>query len=422
MRIPLAVSIKSRDGTLDKGPKLVNVYTETKNYRTKAFSRPGVSTITSSLAGFGNGLFNDDDELLGVNNSTLFRHASTSASSYASSFEFAQTYSTWTAPIPFYLNDEFYHQNTDAVSYGSGSTSIVYVKRPSISSGSWAVAASISTFGATVTLGTQAQARVLDGYVYTIGTNSPFRIVLRYSSTGAVWESMNFPAAMDTPFPGTADWYSNVVFGDELWLFTSTRYAYSATPRVSASWSTGTMTGLPANYTKQAVAVINSTFFMSGGVIVSTSTYANHVYHSSTGIAWTVLTSNGGFPARSDHSFEAWEGNLVIAGGKMTSPDGSIWESNNGSDWTASVTTLPVYGGVKSFVGPDAPILYGMTSTGTSSTIHTYSVEGGAGGFSTIPVSTIANPENTPVNFQRYLSAQLRYVFIKSTVSSYIYS
>lgn len=71
MRLPLVAPIMSRDGTLTKGSKLVNMYMESENGRVENYSRPGISTTASSISGVGAGLYNDGTSLFTMNNSVL---------------------------------------------------------------------------------------------------------------------------------------------------------------------------------------------------------------------------------------------------------------------------------------------------------------------------------------------------------------
>lgn len=56
MRIPLQFEMESRDGTLAKDQKLVNVYQSRELGRLMTRTRPGISTVVTSLSGAGQGL------------------------------------------------------------------------------------------------------------------------------------------------------------------------------------------------------------------------------------------------------------------------------------------------------------------------------------------------------------------------------
>ena len=86
MRINLATSLASRDGTLTKDAQIKNAFIEGDQNESAIFRRPGISTASVTVSGNGQG---------GIADTLIFIVNGDTMKSYNSTFTLQATYTLW---------------------------------------------------------------------------------------------------------------------------------------------------------------------------------------------------------------------------------------------------------------------------------------------------------------------------------------
>jgi len=375
----------SRDGTLDKGSKLVNVYTEATGGRIDVYSRPGISTAANTLVGFGNGIFNDGNDLYTAVGGTL---GLVQRGLGVNSFVTTTPQTNWRLGHVLYLGGYFYLLPSDATE-GSVPDYSVYRSAQLGASASWALMTS------TLATPAFAQARVYNGVMYGVRAGVGVG-QLEYSANGSTWTTTTVPALTTAAIRDIA------VYKNELWAWGTSSFYHSATPQIVSSWASGNTTGLRSQYGFR-VAVLDDDVYMIGGITTSPVSFFNSVYKSSNGSTWALHVSNAAFPPTYSAGVGSYKGSLFIGGGNVsTAGSGSVWTSVNGSTWVA--TTANVYQASTEALGFsfDEQNIAGINALTSSVTVSTGQINHWSefvAIYSQSTISSIANPNNVPVDY-----------------------
>ena len=410
MRLPLVVPIMSRDGTLNKDSKLVNVYTEAGGGRAKVFSRPGISTAVNSLVGYGNGIFNgipnatstiQFNSAFSVVDGTLGKITSDGFAS-GSDYNLGNVFPLGNVTSGFIV----YYNNSW---YLTPRASIVY-KSASIDNVNW----SLHKSTAAVTFDTFSHVVVSNGSVY--GIYGPLALgpyVIWKTSDLSTWVSTDIYDAVSSAFnQRTIDAVTEAagtvyIFQDQ---DTVPRMAYSATPDVSSSWVALSTSGIPLGAGAQ-YGTLNSNLYRVGGQQSGPVTVASVYKSAGLGTAassWSLLTASPGFQPRINACVLAWKGYLVVSGGLVTTApitfNRELWMSSNGTSWVSSeVTNISTMNKYKSGFASDEVnrlVLYHLsTGPSTSTSTNIIVLSSLTQKFSQTTISTISNPNNVQIDF-----------------------
>jgi len=415
MRLPLAVPIMSRDGTLDKGSKLVNVYTENKGGRTMVYSRPGISTAANTLAGYGNGIFGPIGLSTATQTSTATQGADANVLYTFVDGTFARTYATggistlnsvgmntftpvFTTGQPFFFKGEYYiHQFSTFAKRASlddpdTGWNVVTTSAPMVLSGNGPYKAPFEYNG---------NMYLWKPYGETGGGTDPY---MTQSADGTTWSTIEMSSAI-TFFSGTSvDFYNIVVtkFAPQTvwWINTKEGYftwnstgIFPPTIATSSRWHQLAQID-PAISTaatgKEQIVTDSVNFYMA----LENSTYSIPVPYGITSTAqsyqssWTVLNSNTGFGSTSTQALGYYRGKFVLATGNSSH---SIWISEDFVNWTRASANISTT--VSSYFTDAADAMLAQ-----STSVYHFSNYEPAYSSSQATIGSINNPNNVPID------------------------
>lgn len=308
MRLPLAVNLTSRDGTLTKDGLLTNAYVDLKSKeQALVVRRPGLQSIVDLGSGVGQGITsfvdaNDNEQLFAVQNSAVYSGAA------------------------YTMNTTF-----------SAATN------PEISSASAADGARFS-FG---------------GYLWMAGSASNMAVTgdkIWYSSNyGATWTLVKNLAWGAATYRGSQ---TPVVVNRTVWLFggrdgSGTRLAEAWYSNNGIDWTLGTAAAGFGACKWPRVVYLAGTFYFLGGQTGDNSafnTWTNSIYSSADGINWSLVTTTPSWGGTTDGTRREGYG-VCIAQGKMwvvagytrsgstTTYLNDVWYSTDGSSWTQATAS-----------------------------------------------------------------------------------
>ena len=411
MRLPLGAPIFSRDGTLDKGAKLVNVYVESKGERGFVVTRPGISTADASIVGVGHGIFSGAAGLTTAQfpnslSTAYFANGSVFGTLYIgsvaelNSLVAGSQVTTGLVGLPFYLGSTYYLAShavgvTSASGWGqvwSASTftsSFSQYQWTLFSTGLGAASTDPSIGGGAYTIAHQHT----DGRIYLASRLGTSQNELAFSANASTWTQFALPGG------GVSDGNMGAFLSvsSTLYLFTSranTVY-YSATPSVSSSWDVSSYTtGLTSNFVPSGSAfnTADSTWFIFGN-----GDNGGEIYRSVAGASsWASVTT-----LASSLALVTGAAGLYAGVGYIVEPTGKIVSSTDMSTWAAeAVSTKSTNDRTYSFFVSSAPApIVSQVSTGFNAAGSTYLVSTGTN--STFAVSTqgtLSNPNNAQVD------------------------
>ena len=399
MRLPLVVPIMSRDGTLTKGSKLVNVYTEGAGGRPMVFSRPGISTAVNSLVGYGNGVYNNGDIAYSIVDNNFQQIAAGKA---VCSFTTTETASTFTKPIVWYFKNKYWMVDGD-----TNSTDVY--SRDHLSTGAWTLTS--SALGLAGSPGAPCYAvQVFNGKVYhTCGSTNIF---IRFSDDGYTWSTYTVSQAIAQSTPSTGSRWDSIYEADGTLYFhmgngtNSTFTVSTKSPEFVSSWGTFFVINSGGKKTDgQSWAYLNGFHYMVAGR-TSSLVYSQSVHRGTNGISYGY-TATTNFVGRSSFALVAHNDLLWMLGGHVSSgvKDGRMYTSPDGLLWidSSSCTTLPLtYLGGYAVAGEAEGIIasYGVSSTTINPIVQIYDTPAFVNASWNIStVSTFTNPNNVPMDF-----------------------
>jgi len=410
-RLPLAVPIMSRDGTLDKGAKLVNVYAEAKGPRAKVYSRPGISTAANTIVGFGQGLYTgwpDATSTIQLSRVAAFVGSSTSVITSTLSTPVVGTTTAilvsgmrYSLPPIYYGSNWFSINHIDAV---AGSTNQIHRKN-SLSTAAWSLVTS------TLPAAGYAQALVYNNKLYGL-PDVVSQDDVGYTTDASTWATAvtNITSwAASSHFP--AD-HCYVEHQGTLYAISPTSIqstapvvmmAYTTSPETSwALQSSGTFN--VSALTNGRYVVMNDEFY---AFLWHGTTSTNRVYKASspTG-AWSLLTST--FPvslATEGTGFLVADGYIYAVGGGDA---GSMYRSGDGITWHLATTSSFAFtstnflGWAGTGEGGDTyatvSIIWPTGSPQLGYIYNTSSITGGDTTYNQSTIATISNPNSVPVD------------------------
>jgi len=396
MRLPLAVPIMSRDGTLDKDSKLVNVYTENKGGRPMVYSRPGISTAANTLAGYGNGIFggvglSSATQPTDINTGYVFTGNTFSkiqddgnlSSGAFSAFQLLSAgISTGSASMPFFFNGDYY-----VIGY-FGNTGKVY-KRNSIGSSTeqWELYSdTLSSY-----VNPYQVAYEHNGYMFIVSPSNGAVHSMAFSANASTW----------TEFSTLPDDIIGAFVSDNsggLYMYTGYGNAfYSATPTISSSWVTSSwsngITGTGIN-TMNGSAKIGSVHYLIGSTH-NAGAVTTYIFESLNASTWTSSAiTNLGATTTVGHAGH-YRGKFIV-----TDHAGQVYLSADTTNWALAADTQPSTGFLKRLNGyfnDDAQAMFIPQQLNDSQTsLYTFSSFSAA--YTQTEVSTLSNPNNVPID------------------------
>lgn len=377
MRLPINHSIESRDGTLDKDAKMVNVYKDVKLGRIAMATRPGISTRTSNLAGFGAGLGGQTTTL--VFTSTIFGVLSETSTS--------QSWASTLNPI-----------STNAQLVGRGNNG--YVLYPSISTLAIWYIDNLST-------GTWQLLQANAASTSPLTTTSPHLIGYTFNNTTviATGVTISWMTSHDltTWSQGLTDWNTipplqdqnpplgAVVHNNELYFYGYTRSFHTSTPGVSSSWVTTALTGALGGDVRGFIAVhLGSDVYAINGSSSSTTSYRYpQIWKSVDGSSFAVHQSSAPWGTTTPANVLNYNNSLFAM--RSNNADGVIWSSVDASTWVSTTYTTTV---IVSTTRWGVNVSSGISGVTVN---NVYSFQQNVTNSTTVPlyvstVSTISNP------------------------------
>lgn len=411
MRLPLAVPIKSRDGTLDKGSKLVNVYTESAAGRAYVFSRPGISSASNSLVGYGNGIFGPA-RLSSVNASTRLADVNTVYTLVGETF--AKTFQTnnitgfgsvevssiGPGALPFYFKNQYLLQ--------TGST--IATRNTPVSTEKWTVctsSAAIQTF-----LNNRVYARAFEyrgtmhlwkPYGETGGGDDPW---MAWNSTANCnnWSSINTSQAFIFYSGTQQDFYTIVPAGDWVfWMHLPTGHVVRNSTSIT-TFTTATSSNWITSYsptpsfssfaTGREHVVTDGSYFY---VAVDNSSFSVPVPYGTTSgtwmSTWAVRNANCGFGDTSSSALGYYKGTFVLANGNSSR---SIWTSKDFVNWSQADVTVSNW--VTTYFNDAAHAMLRETVSSNNSFLRFFNSYGAGFASTQTTIGTLSNPHNVPLD------------------------
>ena len=325
MRIPLAVNLESRDGSLDKDSRMVNCYAEVKSGVAYIATRPGLLQKLDLTAGNGNGMFCWGGTFYAAKGATLAQGPTVDpvadGTAWSNLSNPPQTNTTQTCIAGSYLYVfEWYSgarnvwRTTDGINF------------------------SVVTAAATGISGTDDMPVVyLNGTFYLFRTSNNDI----YSSSDAIsWSVIGTGPWGGTGYSG----WSITVWNDEIWaiggISGSTYYDEVYKTANGVSWST--VTGSPGFSVRRSagIAVLGSVLYIAGGQTTG-GTYLNDVWYSSNGSAWTQQTASAAWSARKGSKMlVSHGGKLFIVGGENAGILTDCYKNTSGTTWTEKSSNI----------------------------------------------------------------------------------
>lgn len=309
-RLPLAVPITSRDGTLDKGSKLVNVYTEFKDGMMKAVTRPGITATNSTLVGFGSGL-------TWIKGSTFT--AATTTIGYLVTTAVATDMSTVKGPdgvllgLPAYAYNNYWivgHEKADGVSSGRG------VYRTSSFGGPWTLVTTMQSG--------QGEIIVYNTSIFTFrrfsaGGNGTWHV--GYTSDASTYLSTHGsligPESVETELVGGLAVHNGLVY-----RYGRTGILYRTADPLSSVWLSTQTTGGPSTAYQTGAMVSHN-----GGLYLIGATTNAAIFHTSDLSTWTNI-GTGLWGTDGDMALQSFDGHLWLFGSNGNSDQFGYYSSD----------------------------------------------------------------------------------------------
>ncbi len=383
MRLPLPVSIASRDGSSDKDERLVNCLGEKEDEQIFAAVRPGLTEVADTT-GSGKGLVDWNGQLIAMYGTTVYS---------ASGSEDEETFTITTGPGGFLdgargvfasptlclVRDTVCATTTDGYSWTSGSmpsfpSTLWYglcwdgSKFLAVSANNNKVATSVNGLSWTVTGTLPATMYWLDvawnGTVFCAigegpsGQSSPTTVAAT-SIDGITWTQRTMPASR---------LWTRILWNGSVFCALAQSSSTCATSSDGITWTSGS---IPAGFQVS----LNNEIAWNGSVFCIVDYFSsNSAAISANGLSWTEIA----LPDVSDDpvwSDIVWNGSAFYCFGFDNSTgEGNVVKSANGSAWTI-VTPLnaPLYWfsvafGSSIYIGADDVDLSTVMSSGFSLT------------------------------------------------------
>lgn len=327
MRIPLAVNLESRDGSLDKDSRMVNCYAEVKSGVAYIATRPGLLQKLDLTASNGNGMFCWGGTFYAANGATLAQGPTVDAVADGSAWTYLSDPSTTIVSqrTPVCEHDgELWFMDT------SGGGKKVY----KTSDGVNITTVTLSPTG----LPTLTQIYIIsfDGFIYGFPTNSGVGDAVYKTTDGITWTLVTATAG----FGDKANGMAVCVHNSKLWLAGGNNdndVWYSST---GASWTQATASASWSNRASLGMCSYQGKLWITGGV--GASEY-NDVWYSTDGITWTQATAAAAFSTRYIGGMFTYNNRLFVVGGYSTSSGGivkDVYSSFDGVTWTQKTSNL----------------------------------------------------------------------------------
>lgn len=413
-RMPLAVNVQSRDGTLAKGSLLTNGFVEGAGEVFEVYKRPGVGLISDAGSAYGSGItsyVNSDtgEEILyAVQDGKIYIAAVPTAGLVWTTNEPLAIATT--SQISSYSFGGLYWQLFGDV---GGNANVYY--RASATSGAWALA---KTDAFSVTFG-QSKPFTTPGKVWLIGGNIG-------GSSNDVYNSSN---GFDFTLVNAAPPFANFQYG--IFVYFQNKIWHLGSGIEGTSWTSviyNTVDGVTWN-TIQATPAFNATarnmysgfafrnkLWIVGGQLATEAVGAGariaDVWSSPDGVTWTQESAAPGFTARDNAMVYASSAVVTMIGGTLSGGSGTatIYTSTDGIAWTL-VGTSNLSASLWSTGGGDRwqlnlVVHKGVFAiTGKSSTVYRYAPVAAG---NTVQLATISLDPGEIVDFaQNYLGTEI---------------
>ena len=389
MRFPPFSDLRSRDGTLLRGPRVINGYVETTNKQTFVQKRPALALLDATLTGVGGGLWTDPVSTLGSvgisGTGTFFSLLAIPAN---------VSYSFISTPYPLLGIGALAQTSSPALVLISNDA--VYTKPSALSTTTTQVfsgAAFVNHPHAALTLGT-------DIWVQPVDTN----FVAYSSDGGSTWTAVII-AAHSSPITSGI-----FVLGGTLFACIGRTLYYSATPKVAASYTLAGMSFSGGSSFDDSNLAVDRFGIGTKGALVYTiggnsgvSSNYQDICSSSDGINFTFVARPTIFSARNRPIvLGTSNGNLFLVGGcigqNFPRELRDVWRSSDGGvTWVDNSPSggFVIAGGA---VVADRPVLWRLTSVSSP----TADLAEGAAGESTYQATSqgsVANSNSVLASF-----------------------
>lgn len=338
MRLPLAVNMTTRDGTLTRDGHIANGYIEqiVKGKTYMLARRPGLTTSLTVGSGQGHGISSFVNPITGVE--TLY---AINANAIWLANASTVTNTTWTK-ITQDLSDggsgDFMFSFGGYLWYVLPSGSIYYKRNAS--DATWTQAVTGNAFVARYTaIYVRGNVPVLNDVAYII---APSGLAVQtkdvWSSTnGTTWSLLTTAAAFQS-----MNQARTLTFAGKLWNLGGalssgwTNDVYNSTDGITWTLVTATPAYMVSGVARQrfGVCVFAGKMWVIGGW-TSGSGYLNDVYYSTDGITWTQATTAGAFTAVLNPVVGSIGPTMYLFGGSNAQQTGQGYKTVDGVTWTS---------------------------------------------------------------------------------------
>lgn len=321
MRVPLGVPLTARDGTLNKGPKLVNVYTELKGDRLRSLTRPGVSSFNSDLVGFGSGLAWIQGSTF-VAATTTIGYLVTSAGVSVSTVKGP---SGVNIGLPAYAYGHYWimgHELNDNTSTGRT------LYRASSFGAAWTAVTTMQSG--------QGEIFVLNGHIYTFrrfSAGGPSNWYMGYTTDASTF--VTTPGGLIGPESFENELRGSICVHNGLVYRGSSNFSalyWSADPNSSVWLSTAT--NVSETFINGSLISFNGGLYLIGG------TGATSTIRLWDGVSTFTTLSTGIWGSDSDMAVQSFDGNIWVFGGSNNTDEFGYYSANTSSYQYFSTLTL----------------------------------------------------------------------------------